>query len=363
MSTFTLIVIMSVLMIIGGFALMATPLITFISAGYFIITLFFIYGIFGVIRGISEKRYNKEFIFAAVSLVLGLIGLFVPGAAAMSNYVLLYMAACWFFIHGILTIVSAVENKKSGAETGAVVLGVILGVLELITAVYSAIHPSVMAVSFGILIGLYFVESGIDAIVVGMVKCEGGNNLTVLFTVMGILTIIGGLGMLFTPLLTFLSVGPCIIILFFLNGVLGIVRAISEKRYDKEFYLAIASFILGIFGCVIPGAAAMNNSILLYMAGIWFFAHGIMTIVKAFNSKKKNAGTGVVVIGVVLGVLELLMAAYSVAHPAVLALSLGILIGLYFIESGANMIFIGNAFSEAVAAGREQQKAAARAAK
>ena len=89
MSTFTMIVIMSVLMIIGGFALMATPLITFISAGYFIITLFFIYGIFGVIRGISEKRYDKEFIFAAVSLVLGLIGLFVPGAAAMSNYVLL----------------------------------------------------------------------------------------------------------------------------------------------------------------------------------------------------------------------------------------------------------------------------------
>ena len=349
MSTFTLIVIMSVLMIIGGFALMATPLITFISAGYFIITLFFIYGIFGVIRGISEKRYDKEFIFAAVSLVLGLIGLFVPGAAAMGNYVLLYMAACWFFIHGILTIVAAVENKKNGAETGAVVLGVILGVLELITAVYSAIHPSVMAVSFGILIGLYFVESG--------------NNLTVLFTVMGILTIIGGLGMLFTPLLTFLSVGPCIIILFFLNGVLGIVQAISEKRYDKEFYLAIASLILGILGCVIPGAAAMNNSILLYMAGIWFFAHGIMTIVKAFESKKKNAGTGVVVLGVVLGVLELLMAAYSVAHPAVLALSLGILIGLYFIESGANMIFIGNAFSEAVAAGREQQKAAARTAK
>ncbi len=177
---------------------------------------------------------------------------------------------------------------------------------------------------------------------------------------MGILTIIGGLGMLFTPLLTFLSVGPCIIILFFLNGVLGIVQAISEKRYDKEFYLALASLILGILGCVIPGAAAMNNSILLYMAGIWFFAHGIMTIVKAFNSKKKNAGTGVVVIGVVLGVL---MAAYSVAHPAVLALSLGILIGLYFIESGANMIFIGNAFSEAVAAGRQQQKAAARSAK
>ena len=40
MSTFTYIVIMSVLMILGGIALMTTPLITFMSAGYFIIIMF-----------------------------------------------------------------------------------------------------------------------------------------------------------------------------------------------------------------------------------------------------------------------------------------------------------------------------------
>lgn len=37
MSTFTLIVIMGVLMIIGGISLLATPLMNFVSAGYFII--------------------------------------------------------------------------------------------------------------------------------------------------------------------------------------------------------------------------------------------------------------------------------------------------------------------------------------
>ena len=361
MSLFTLIVILGVLLIIGGVSLLATPLITFLSAGYFIIILFFIHGVFGIIQGISEKRYDKDFFFAVVSLVLGIIGFVVPGAAAMNNFILLYLAACWFILQGVLTIVEAVKNKAQG--TGMTVLGVVLGVLEIIAGGYSFAHPTMLAVGMGTLIGFYFVLTGINTIMTGSARCIGGNGLTVMFTVMGVVTIIGGLAMLVTPLLNFLSLGHCIIILFFLNGVLGIVRAISEKRYDKEFYLAIASLILGILGCVIPGAAAMNNSILLYMAGIWFFAHGIMTIVKAFNSKKKNAGTGVVVIGVVLGVLELLMAAYSVAHPAVLALSLGILIGLYFIESGANMIFIGNAFSEAVAAGREQQKAAARAAK
>jgi uncharacterized membrane protein HdeD (DUF308 family) len=225
-------------------------------------------------------------------------------------------------------------------------------VLELITAVYSAIHPSVLAVSFGILIGLYFIESGIDAIVVGMVKCEGGNNLTVLFTVMGILTIIGGVGMLFTPLLTFLSVGYCIIILFFLNGILGIVLAIATKRYGKEFWFAIASLIFGIIGLTVPGVAEMNNSILLYLASAWFLIHGILTIVDTIELKKNGAESRVVVTGIILGVLELVIAVYSVMHPSVLAVSLGILIGLYFIESGVDMIYIGSTFAKAVAVGR-----------
>jgi len=47
------------------------------------------------------------------------------------------------------------------------------------------------------------------------------------------------------------------------------------------------------------------------------------------------------VLGIILGVLEIIMGIYSAAHPAVLALSLGMLVGFYFIESGINMIVIG----------------------
>ena len=70
MSKFSLVVILGVLMILGGLSLMATPLITFVSAGYFIIFLFFVWGIYGIFRGISEKRYNKDFFFSILSLIL-----------------------------------------------------------------------------------------------------------------------------------------------------------------------------------------------------------------------------------------------------------------------------------------------------
>lgn len=357
MSAFTMIVIIGVLMILGGFILLATPLMTFISAGYFIIILFFILGIFGVVQGTKNKRYDKEFIFAVLSLIMGVVGLVVPGAAAINNYVLLYMAAAWFIIHGILSIIAAIGKNKQ--NTGAMVLGVAMGILELIIGGYSLTHPTSLAVSLGVLIGFYFIESGVNLIITGSDVCRGGNSLTVLFTVMGIMTIIGGLIMLATPLSSFLSIGHCIIVLFFLNGILGIVRAIARDSYKKDFYLAILSLVLGIIGFVVPGAAAMNNQLLLYLAGAWFLIHAVMTIITALESRKQGAEKSTVVIGVVLGVVELIISIYSVAHPAVLAISLGVLVSFYFIVSGINMILIGSKISRAVAITRAMESAEA----
>jgi NADH dehydrogenase/NADH:ubiquinone oxidoreductase subunit G len=52
------------------------------------------------------------------------------------------------------------------------------------------------------------------------------------------------------------------------------------------------------------------------------------------------------------GVLELILAIYSIAHPAVLVIQLGLLVAFYFIESGLHMIFVGSAYAKAVALGR-----------
>ena len=351
MSTFTMIVILGILTILGGISLMATPLLTFISAGYYIIILFFIWGIIGIARGIAEKRYNKDFFFSILSLILGIVGLVVPGAAAMNNSVLLYLAAGWFIIHGVLSIITAIGSRQKGDGAGLMILGIVLGVLELIMGIYSIAHPAMLAVSLGFLIGAYFIESGVSTILVGAAVCKGGNSMTILFTAMGILTIIGGVSMLATPLLNFLSAGYCIIMLFFFNGVLGIVRGFIEKRYGKEFIFAILSLILGIVGFAVPGVAELNNSILLYLAAGWFLLHGVLAIIHAIQSRKEE-GTGFMVVGILLGVLELVMGVYSIAHPAVLVISLGFLTAFYFIESGINMIFIGSVYSRAVAAAR-----------
>ena len=352
MSTFTVIVILGFLMIIGGVSMAATPLITFMSAGCFIIVLFFLAGITGIIRAVQEKRYDKEFVFAILSLIMGIAGFVIPGAANMTNFVLLYMAAAWLFIHGILSIIAAIGNKKENG-TFLMIIGVLLGVLELGLCVYSVAHPAVLAVNLGILIGLYYIEHGISTIIIGSAVCKGGNNLTVIFTIIGILTVIGGISMIATPLATFFSIGYAIVLLFFLNGVLGIIRAVNEKCYDRRFFFAILSTIFGIIGFAVPGVVNMNSYIILYIAAVWLFIHGVLTIISAVDSKNKGAGKAVVVTGVILGVLELIMCVLSVIYPVLLAFNLGILVGFYFVESGINMIFIGSDISRAVAISRE----------
>ena len=41
----------------------------------------------------------------------------------------------------------------------------ILGVLGVLVGIYSLAHPLLMAFTFGILVGIYFIESGIQMIV------------------------------------------------------------------------------------------------------------------------------------------------------------------------------------------------------
>ena len=169
-------IIIGILLIAGGIGLAVTPLSTFLASGYFIIILFFLCGIVGIIRGIAKKQYGIEFVFAIISLVLGIIGLAVPGVALMNNYIILYMAAGWFFVRGILSIVAAIQSRKLGAGTGILVLGIILGILEIVLGCYSIAYPIVLAIALGLLIGFYFIESGINMIVLGSLFSSGNSN-------------------------------------------------------------------------------------------------------------------------------------------------------------------------------------------
>lgn len=156
-------IILGVIFILCGVSCMVTPLITVMELGYFLIMLLLVYGIARIVRAVASRDYGLDFIFGILSVLLGVLILAVPGLKAMTTGMLMYIMAGWFVAQGIISICRAVKLKKN--DGGPMwILGVCSGVLCILMGVYSAVHPVVLALTMGLMVGFYFIVSGINMI-------------------------------------------------------------------------------------------------------------------------------------------------------------------------------------------------------
>jgi uncharacterized membrane protein HdeD (DUF308 family) len=148
---------------------MFTPLITFMDAGWFIVILVAVYGLIGLIKGISEKTYGVRFVFSVLSVVFGIAVIFFPRLMLLADGVLIYMVAVWFVMQGFVSVFTAVNVTKR-LDSGLWILQLIFGILGILLGCYSFFHPALLAVSIGFLIGFYFVETGFTMLFSSSVK-------------------------------------------------------------------------------------------------------------------------------------------------------------------------------------------------
>lgn len=164
-------VIIGVLLVICGFSAMCTPFATFLSAGYFIGIMMFAYGIAGIIKAFQKRSTIFDTVMSVLAFIVGIVAMVRPGSTLVFDVMILYLIATWFLMRGIFAIVVAFKLKNVSSTW---FLGIIIGILSVILGIYSFIHPGVAAFTTGILIGFYFVESGVDlilaAIMVGKAK-------------------------------------------------------------------------------------------------------------------------------------------------------------------------------------------------
>lgn len=158
-------IILGILMIFAGFSLMCTPLATFLSAGYFLGIMMFVYGIAGIIRAFQKKNYIFETVFSILALIVGVIALIRPGSTLILDAMIVYFAAFWFVLRGAFDVTIGIKLK---GVTSSWIWILLLGILSIVIGVYSFAHPTVMALATGILIGIYCVEAGIDMIITGI---------------------------------------------------------------------------------------------------------------------------------------------------------------------------------------------------
>ena len=157
-------IVIGVLLMIGGFSCMFTPLATFLSTGYYFAVLLLVYGITGILRFCKKEAGALELIVSILAVPAGLIALFRPGRILLFDGMALSLIAAWLTVQGISSIVLGFSAR--GAQKGWY-WGVISGVFGVLVGLYSFAHPVLTAMTAGFLIGLYFVESGFSMIALG----------------------------------------------------------------------------------------------------------------------------------------------------------------------------------------------------
>lgn len=157
-------VILGVIVAICGISCMCTPIMTFLEAGYFLVFLLLVYGIAGIVRAVAQKQYGIPFIFGILSTILGIVIMVVPGLKLMTDGMLIYIMAFWFLMQGATGIVMAFQQKKLAEGKGWIWV-LVLGILGVLMGIYSMVHPLILAFTFGLLVGMYFIECGINMIV------------------------------------------------------------------------------------------------------------------------------------------------------------------------------------------------------
>lgn len=164
--------------------------------------------------------------------------------------------------------------------------------------------------------------------------------MTVLFIILGILLVVGGFSCIFTPLLTFMNTGYFVVILMFVFGIIGIIKAIVEKRFGVNFVFDILSVILGIVMLSFPESLLFAESVMLIMTSVWFVLMGIVTIANAV-SVTRAIGSKVWILQLIFGILAVLIGVGSFFEPLRMAVTLGVLVGIFFIETGFTLMFSG----------------------
>jgi uncharacterized membrane protein HdeD (DUF308 family) len=132
------------------------------------------YGIVGLVRAFRRETDPLEIITSVLAIIVGLIALFRPGSSLVFDSMMINLTAAWFLVMGVVSIVVAFKLRRVVDYWW---LGLISGILGVILGIYSFMHPSVVAVSSGILIGFHFIETGITMIVMAIMLKRAGNRI------------------------------------------------------------------------------------------------------------------------------------------------------------------------------------------
>ena len=176
--------------------------------------------------------------------------------------------------------------------------------------------------------------------------------LSVLF---GIMIIVDGVICLALPGLTFLTLGYMIGVGMLLDGIGRIVNWYQMERGTEQSGWVLASAIISLtLGIILMGSDAMQltmDAFIVYMAIAWLITLGILRIAHALRIRKMRNNIRDFQpdtpfgrnwwIALIFGILLIIFGIIGMFAPATIIETIGTLIGIAIIISGANLIHFG----------------------
>jgi uncharacterized membrane protein HdeD (DUF308 family) len=175
------------------------------------------------------------------------------------------------------------ELTKSGVNTIRVALGV-TGVLALIAGIFITFWPKDSAVVLTVMVGIYFVIAGLAYVGLGIFSRGLTGGARAVDIILGALFVIGGILMLSNPtesaVVIGIFLGVLLGILWIIEGAVALAQAGASASKGWTIFFGILSIIAGIVLLFSPFWGAV---LLFWIAGIALIVLGIMQIVRAFT--------------------------------------------------------------------------------
>ncbi len=161
----------------------------------------------------------------------------------------------------------------------------------------------------------------------------------VLGVILGLVCFVGGIYCLFTPGLTFLSIGWIAPVALIVAGVGAIVKfftSASKGLATLDIIWGLVAIALGVIFLFFPEARAALDFAMIYIFAGWVLVAGILRIVASVKmAKAKESLWG---IPLAVGILLVVLGGYSFFHPMASLFAIGYLIALWLIMGGINIV-------------------------
>ena len=174
-------IFMGILLTIGGFFCMLTPLITFRTIGWIIGVVLLVAGINMVADYFAHRKNGGvtswDLIGGILTILLALFILYRHGYAGnILDELIVILFGVWMLLSGIFRIAGGIQLKKIGESAGLwIVIG---GIVSVLLGIYGLVNPYVFKFALGWMLGFYIIMQGVNMLTLAfaMGKNKDDNN-------------------------------------------------------------------------------------------------------------------------------------------------------------------------------------------